>query len=92
VKSIVVIPTYNEIDNIENLINAIHQSVPDTHILIVDDNSPDGTARRVEQLMEYDEQLHLLWREKKDGIGHGLLRWFPILFGQGFRYNYANGC
>lgn len=68
-KSIVVIPTYNEIDNIENLIAAIHHSVPETHILVVDDNSPDGTARRVQELMEQDKQLHLLWREKKMGLG-----------------------
>lgn len=83
-KSIVVIPTYNEIDNIENLIKAIHQSVPETHILIVDDNSPDGTARRVEQLMETDKQLHLLWREKKMGLGTAYCEGFQYCLDKGF--------
>lgn len=83
-KSIVVIPTYNEIDNIENLINAIHFSVPDTHILVVDDNSPDGTARRVQELMDTDKQLHLLWREKKMGLGTAYCAGFQYCLDNGF--------
>lgn len=83
-KSIVVIPTYNEIDNIENLIEAIHQSVPETHILVVDDNSPDGTARRVKELMEQDKQLHLLWREKKMGLGTAYCAGFQYCLDNGF--------
>ncbi len=83
-KSIVVIPTYNEIDNIENLIDAIHKSVPDTHILVVDDNSPDGTARRVQELMAHDSQLHLLWREKKMGLGTAYCAGFQYCLDNGF--------
>lgn len=83
-KSIVVIPTYNEIDNIENLIVEIHQSVPNTHILVVDDNSPDGTARKVQELMQTDKQLHLLWREKKMGLGTAYCAGFQYCLDNGF--------
>lgn len=83
-KSIVVIPTYNEIDNIERLIKEIHQSVTDTHILVVDDNSPDGTARKVEELMATDKQLHLLWREKKMGLGTAYCAGFQYCLDNGF--------
>ncbi len=68
-KKIVVIPTYNEIENIENIINAIWEVVPDMHILIVDDNSPDKTAEKVIEIQENNNGLFLMQREGKMGLG-----------------------
>lgn len=68
-KTIVVIPTYNEIENIDAMIDAIHSHVPHMHILVVDDGSPDGTAQAVQRRMAGDERIHLLQRAKKSGLG-----------------------
>lgn len=61
-KGIVVIPTFNERSNIARLVREIFQLVPELHILVVDDNSPDGTARVVTDLQDEFQNLHLLQR------------------------------
>ena len=67
---VVVIPTYNEIENIENIVRAVFELDVPFHILVVDDNSPDGTARKVAELQsEYPGLLHLENRFKKSGLG-----------------------
>ncbi len=68
-KSLVIIPTYNEKENIKGIIEAVLKVTPKSHILIVDDNSPDGTGEIVKGLMKQDERIHLLQREKKMGLG-----------------------
>ena len=50
--SVVIIPTYNEIENIDAIISAVFQLPKDFHVLVVDDNSPDGTAQQVYELQE----------------------------------------
>ena len=68
--SIVIIPTYNEIENIETIIRAVFSLNKSFHILIVDDNSPDKTAAKVVALQsEFKDQLFLEKREKKAGLG-----------------------
>jgi dolichol-phosphate mannosyltransferase len=68
--SIVIIPTYNEIENIETIIRAVFSLNKSFHILVVDDNSPDKTADKVVALQsEYTDQLFLENREKKAGLG-----------------------
>jgi len=68
--SIVIIPTYNEIENIETIIKAVFSLNKSFHILIVDDNSPDKTAAKVAELQsEFQDQLFLENREKKAGLG-----------------------
>ena len=54
-KCIVCIPTYNEMENIERMIDAVHTVVPDVHILVIDDGSPDGTASLVRALSKVRE-------------------------------------
>ncbi len=66
-KTLVVTPTFNEIENIENFVKSLTNFSVD--ILIVDDNSPDKTAEKVAFLMENNSNLHLLLREKKLGLG-----------------------
>jgi dolichol-phosphate mannosyltransferase len=75
---IVIIPTYNEIDNIDSIIDEVFALVLGLDILIVDDNSPDGTYRRVEELIDsrYQDRLHLMVREKKAGLGKAYIAGF----------------
>jgi len=75
-KTIIVIPTYNEIDNIEKLILAVLSIMPKTHILVVDDSSPDGTAKAVEDMKRNDERIHLIVRPEKSGLGTAYIAGF----------------
>ena len=68
-KVVVVSPTYNEIENVAELISQVHNTTPESDILIVDDNSPDGTHKLVRELMKTDPQLHLIVRAGKMGLG-----------------------
>jgi len=68
--SVVIIPTYNEIENIESIIRAVFSLHKSFHVLVVDDNSPDKTADKVAALqLEFKDQLFLEIREKKAGLG-----------------------
>ena len=69
-KSLVIIPTFNEKENIENIIRAVFGLDEVFHVLIVDDGSPDGTAAIVKELQpEFTGKLHVLERESKQGLG-----------------------
>ena len=83
---LIVIPTYNEKENIEPLISEIFKTVPppQTHILIVDDNSPDGTALIVEEIAKQNNSLHILKREKKMGGATAFLTGFSWGINNGF--------
>lgn len=70
VKDIVIIPTYNERDTVPLLIDELISLHPDLSILIVDDNSPDGTADAVKEMMDTRPSLGILNRQKKTGLGH----------------------
>jgi len=83
-KTIVVVPTYNELENVEALVKAIGQSLPDTHILIVDDNSPDGTAQAVKEIMRSNKKLHLMERSGKMGLGTAYCDGFSWALDKGF--------
>ncbi len=66
---LIVVPTYNEITNIETLLTGIHAAVPAAHVLIVDDNSPDGTGERADAIAASDSRVHILHRPGKEGLG-----------------------
>ncbi len=87
-RSIVVIPTYNEIDNIKNIIKAVLEAAPEVNILIVDDNSPDGTAVAVEEMGQQDERIHLLKRAGKMGLGTAYCDGFSYCLEKKFDENY----
>ena len=75
--SIVIIPTYNEKENIENIIRTVFSFEKSFHILIVEDNSPDGTANIVKKLQnEFPESLHILERKGKLGLGTAYIAGF----------------
>lgn len=83
-KSLLVIPTYNECNNISQLVPAIWAQVPDVDILIVDDNSPDGTGRLVADMAAHSPRLHLLSRDKKSGLGTAYVAGFRWGLTRGF--------
>lgn len=68
-KNIILIPTYNERDSIQGIIESIRSYAPLVQIMIIDDNSPDGTADLVREIMKKDNNVLLLNREKKEGLG-----------------------
>jgi len=68
-KVLVIIPTYNESENITKMISLIHELNLGLEILIVDDNSPDGTSQVIEDLMRSDAKLHLITQKAKMGLG-----------------------
>ncbi len=84
VKSLIAIPTYDERDNIEGLINDIHAVVPQTDILIIDDNSPDGTGELVDQLAATRPFLRVIHRPGKLGLGTAYVRSFQYAIEQGY--------
>lgn len=70
---LVSLATYNEAANIANLIAEIHKFVPQSHILVIDDNSPDGTGRIADDLAARDSRIHVLHRPGKLGLGTATL-------------------
>lgn len=82
-KTLVIIPTYNELNNIQKLVPYILEKYPELDILIVDDNSPDGTADFVENLSRTDSRVKLIKRAKKMGLGTAYV--------EGFKYMLSNG-
>ena len=75
-KSLVIIPTYNELENLPKLIPIVLSQDESIHILIVDDGSPDGTGAFVKEEMNKNDRIHLLEREKKMGLGTAYLAGF----------------
>lgn len=85
--SLVIIPTFNEIENIEAIIDVVFHLKKDFDILIVDDNSPDGTATKVIELQEkYPERLFLEVRKEKSGLGTAYIHGFKWALARKYEY------
>lgn len=85
--SVVIIPTYNEKENIENIINAVFALPVMFDVLIIDDNSPDGTAAIVERMQKQgDGRLHLLKRSGKLGLGTAYIMGFKWCLNAGYEF------
>lgn len=83
-KSIVIIPTYNEINNIKKMLQKIFEVFPDTDILVVDDNSPDGTGEYVKEQSEQDNRIKLIQRAGKLGLGTAYVAGFKYMLENGY--------
>lgn len=84
---VVIIPTYNEKENVENIIRAVLGLPKMFHVLIIDDNSPDGTANIVKDLMnEFSGRLHILERSGKLGLGTAYITGFKWALENGYDY------
>jgi dolichol-phosphate mannosyltransferase len=79
----IVIPTYNEAENIELLVNSILESYPNFNILIVDDNSPDGTGDIADHLARRNTAIHVLHRPNKQGLGRAYIAGFKAALDRG---------
>ncbi|MCR3749015.1 polyprenol monophosphomannose synthase [Lentzea californiensis] len=66
---LVVIPTYNERDNIGKIVKRLHTALPDVHVLVVDDGSPDGTGQLADEMAAADDRVHVMHRTEKAGLG-----------------------
>jgi dolichol-phosphate mannosyltransferase len=73
---VVIIPTYNEADNIRPITDRVRRAVPSVDILVADDNSPDGTGHIADELAAADDHIHVLHRPGKDGLGAAYLAGF----------------
>lgn len=81
-KTLIIIPTYNEVENLRPLLEAIFSYVAETDILIVDDNSPDGTGTLADQIHEEDPRVHVLHRTGKLGLGTAYIAGFKYAIAQ----------
>ncbi|WP_405012344.1 polyprenol monophosphomannose synthase [Kitasatospora sp. NBC_01539] len=80
---LVIIPTYNEAENIERIVSRVRAAVPEVHVLVADDNSPDGTGDLADKLAADDDHVRVLHRKGKEGLGAAYLA--------GFRWGIDNG-
>lgn len=86
-KRLVIIPTYNEIENIEDILRAVFSLTLSFHILVVDDNSPDGTATKVQALQqEFPASLFLEQRQEKSGLGTAYIHGFKWALARDYKY------
>ncbi|GAX55121.1 MULTISPECIES: polyprenol monophosphomannose synthase [Streptomyces] len=74
--ALVIIPTYNEAENIKKIVGRVRASVPDAHVLVADDNSPDGTGKLADELAAEDDHVQVLHRKGKEGLGAAYLAGF----------------
>lgn len=81
--TLIIIPTYNEIESLDALVGRVRQTVPAADVLIVDDSSPDGTGELADQLADADASITVIHRAAKDGLGRAYL--------EGFQYALDNG-
>ncbi len=91
-KSVIIIPTYNEADNIEKMASALLGQYKDLSLLIIDDGSPDGTANIVKKMQHIYPTLHLIERGKKLGIGTAYITGFNWALKNGFEYIFEMDC
>ncbi|GII31383.1 polyprenol monophosphomannose synthase [Planotetraspora mira] len=80
---LVIVPTYNERENLPLIAGRLREALPEVHLLVADDNSPDGTGEIADRLAEQDDHIHVLHRPGKQGLGSAYIA--------GFRWGLAEG-
>src|SRR6185437_14491621 len=84
-RTLVIIPTFNERENLELIVGRVHQARPDVHVLVVDDGSPDGTGEMADDLAMADpDRVHVMHRAGKNGLGAAYLAGFAWGLGRGY--------
>ncbi len=81
---LMVIPTYNEVANLEGVVARLHATVPDADVLVVDDGSPDGTGELADRLAATDPRIQVLHRRLKEGLGAAYIAGFRLALEQGY--------
>lgn len=85
-KTLLIIPTYNECENIQELLEIVLAKSANLEVLVVDDNSPDGTAQIVKDMMPSESRIHLLQRAGKMGLGSAYVTGFKYALERGFDF------
>jgi dolichol-phosphate mannosyltransferase len=91
-KSLIIIPTFNEIDNIERMITTLFGLYPEISLLIIEDGSPDGTADVVKRLMQKHSKLNIIERKGKLGLGTAYITGFKWALERSFDYIFEMDC
>ena len=81
---LVIIPTYNESENITRILSRTRKAVPDAHILVADDNSPDGTGKLADEIAVSDGHVHVMHRLGKEGLGAAYMAGFEWGLNEGY--------
>jgi dolichol-phosphate mannosyltransferase len=89
---LIIVPTYNELENLPLLVAEIHRQVPDAHVLVVDDNSPDGTGRKADELAAADDRIQVLHRTAKEGLGKAYVAGFKWALAKGYKAIFEMDC
>lgn len=90
--TLVCLPTYNERENLPLLVEAVHAVVPDVHLLVIDDNSPDGTGRLADELAGRDPRIHVLHRARKQGLGRAYIAGFEWALARPYELVFEMDC
>lgn len=83
-RAVVLIPTYNERENLPLIVERVRSSVPEVDILVLDDNSPDGTGEVADQLAAADPKVQVLHRQGKEGLGKAYIAGFKWALEHGY--------
>lgn len=89
---LIIIPTYNERENLPAIVAAVHAQLPVAELLIVDDNSPDGTGQVADELAARDPKVHVLHREGKQGLGTAYVAGFRWALASDYHYIFEMDC
>jgi dolichol-phosphate mannosyltransferase len=81
---VMVVPTYDEADNLAWIVRRLREAQPDVSVLVVDDNSPDGTGKIADELAAADDCVHVLHRTEKGGLGAAYKHGFRVALDQGY--------
>ena len=84
--AVVVIPTYNEKDNVQPLVQAIERACGEADVLFVDDSSPDGTGALLDEMAKTDPRVHVLHRPLKQGLGRAYVAGFQWALQAGYQF------
>ena len=85
-KALIIIPTYDEIDNLGNIVPRVLEQGANIEVLVVDDSSPDGTGELADRLVSDDPRVHVLHRENKEGLGRAYLAGFKWALEHDYAY------
>jgi dolichol-phosphate mannosyltransferase len=83
-RALICLPTYDERENLAPIVDAIHRVVPDVHVLVIDDASPDGTGQLADEIAARDPRVMVLHRPGKQGLGRAYLAGFAWALEQGY--------
>lgn len=91
-KTLIIVPTYNEKENLPLLAQAVFEVVPQVHILVVDDGSPDGTGELADELAAKDERIQVMHRTAKEGLGKAYVAGFHWALERDYEFVFEMDC